>query len=101
MRKHFTAICAVALVVFNITDAIFTLILIHSGAAREANPLMKMCLEQSDAFFLLVKVGGVSLLTLFLWKYRERGTISLALTLCAGLYTLLFFYEIFQLITYL
>ncbi len=58
--------------VLNGLDAALTILVVGSGAATEANPLMDELLAQSPLLFAIVKLSLVSLGVLLLWRLRER-----------------------------
>lgn len=71
-----------AIVVFNLFDALLTLVWICAGRATEANPLMKDLAESSPVLFVAVKLALVSLGCLVLGRYQRlpsalAGTIVL------------------------
>jgi hypothetical protein len=75
---------AIFLLFFNVLDAVFTLGAIQAGAAEEANPLMAWPLELGVAWFMVVKLGVVSLGVLLLWRARRSLLASAGLLgLCA------------------
>jgi hypothetical protein len=75
---------AAFLLFFNLLDALFTLGAIKAGAAQEANPLMAWPLAAGVGWFMLVKIGAVSLGVLLLWRAR-RSLLAAGglLALCA------------------
>lgn len=60
-----------ATLVFNLVDAVLTLLVVNLGAAEEANPLMAAALEASPLAFMALKLGLVSAGILFLWSKRS------------------------------
>ena len=66
------------LVVFVISDGLITNVLVGSGLAREANPLLQPLV--GDIGFLILKVVGALLCALILWdvsrRYRKVALIS-------------------------
>lgn len=78
-----------AVVLLNLLDAVFTLVWVESGVAREANLLLEGILSQSAVAFVAVKMGLVSLGVMLLWRQREHrlavGGLALSLTLYSGL----------------
>jgi hypothetical protein len=65
---------ASAVLVLNLFDAVFTLIYVRLGLAREANPFMQGALGKSPIEFMLLKLGLVSLCVLLLARVREQRT---------------------------
>ena len=70
---------AVAILVLNLLDAVFTLVLVTAGVAVEANPLMETALARSPLAFMLAKLTLVSLGILFLYRMRHHRFAALAL----------------------
>ena len=70
---------AVAILVLNLLDAVFTLVLVTAGVAVEANPLMETALSRSPLAFMLAKLALVSLGILFLYRMRHHRFAALAL----------------------
>lgn len=63
-----------AIVVFNLLDALLTLVWIRTGCALEANLLMKDLAENRPVLFVAVKLLLVSLGCLLLWRYQRLPT---------------------------
>jgi hypothetical protein len=61
-----------ATLVLNLFDAVFTLIWVRAGLAREANELLRVLVEEHALAFVGVKLALVSLGSLLLWRLRER-----------------------------
>jgi hypothetical protein len=68
-----------ALLVLNLCDAVFTLLWVRLGLAREANHLMRALVEEHAILFMVVKIGLVSLGSLLLWRRRHRPVAVVAL----------------------
>lgn len=49
-----------AILVFNVLDAVFTYFWVKAGFATEANPLMARLLDQSSIGFFVIKLAGVT-----------------------------------------
>ena len=60
-------------IVLNLMDAVFTLIWVYAGLAREANPLLADVLRDSPVLFAVAKVSLVGLGSLLLWRNRDRA----------------------------
>lgn len=58
--------------VFNLLDAILTILVVTMGLAVEANPLMAAALDESPIVFGVVKMGIASAGCYVLWRHRER-----------------------------
>jgi len=61
-----------AVLVFNLLDALFTLIWVRWGLAREANTLIDELVNDHAVVFVLVKLGLVGLGSWLLWNRRQR-----------------------------
>jgi len=85
---------AVAILVFNLLDATFTLVWTLSGLAVEANPLMDQVLAHSPVRFMVVKMALVSLGLLLLWRLRWRRAARFAIVGSALAYTVLLTYHL-------
>jgi Ca2+/Na+ antiporter len=61
----------------NLLDAGFTMILVQTGLASEANPLLRRLAHEEWALFLLVKTVLVGLGLWVLWRFRtNRVTLA-------------------------
>ena len=89
---------AAAVLVLNLADAIFTLIYVRVGMAREGNPFMQSALGRGPLAFMVLKLGLVSLCVLLLDRLRERRAAvratELALVGAAVTYTTLLVYHL-------
>jgi hypothetical protein len=63
-------VCVV--LVLNLVDAVFTLLWVGAGLAREANPLLAHLVRQYPVGFALAKLGLVGLSSVLLWRLRHR-----------------------------
>jgi hypothetical protein len=88
-RHHWFLLFASTIIIFNLIDAALTLAVVHSGAAGEANPLMASALAWGSVWFMVVKLGLVSLCVMLLWRLRHRRTAGFALLASATGYTVL------------
>ena len=77
---------AAAVLILNLLDGIFTLLVVHSGVGEEANPLMAAPLAWGSVWFMAVKLALVSLGVLLLWRLRHRRVSQLAVVAMAGVY---------------
>ena len=68
-----------AVLVLNLLDALFTLVWVRSGLAREANPLIDQLVNEHAVGFVLVKLGLVGLGSWLLWHRRERPVAVIAI----------------------
>lgn len=58
--------------VLNLLDAIFTLVWVRLGLAREANALIRDLVDHHAVAFVLAKLGLVSLGSWLLWTRRDH-----------------------------
>ena len=65
--------------VMNLLDAIFTLVWVRAGLAREANVLMRDLVNEHAVLFVVAKLGLVSLGSLILWKRRTHAGAVVAI----------------------
>lgn len=69
---------AVTIILLSCTDSLLTLILIHSGRATEANPVMKVLIESDTTLFIASKAILTILCILFIvahknfWLFKNR-----------------------------
>jgi hypothetical protein len=83
-----------AVLVLNLLDALFTLVWVRSGLAREANPLIEQLVEQHAVGFVLVKLGLVGLGSWLLWRRRERPAAVIAIVAAFLAYYLVLLYHL-------
>ena len=65
--------------VLNLLDAIFTLVWVWAGLAREANVLMRDLVNEHPVLFVLAKLTLVSLGSLVLWQRRTNAVAVVAI----------------------
>ncbi len=87
-------VVVVALVVLNLLDAVFTLVWVEAGIAKEANLLLEGILSQSAIGFMLVKMALVSLGVLLLWRHRDRRLAVAGLGVACFAYSSLLVYHL-------
>lgn len=80
---------AVALLILNLFDGLFTTAYLHLGVAEEANPLMRMAWEVSPLAFMGVKLLIVSVGVAVLCLYRGSKLADVALKIGVGLYAVI------------
>ena len=68
-----------AVLVLNLLDAVLTLLWVRSGVAVEANALLADLANDHAIRFVLVKLGLVSLGSLFLWRQRRHPLAVIAI----------------------
>ena len=92
------SLVAAAVLILNLADALFTLVYVRLGVAREGNPFMASALGRGALGFMIVKLGLVSLCVLLLVRLRERKAAgrapSLALIGSAVAYATLLIYHL-------
>ena len=81
------------ILVLNLYDAMMTLLVIESGMATEANPIMAAPLALGPVFFMLAKLGMVSAGVLLLWSLRRSAFAAFGIYSLAGVYTALCIYH--------
>lgn len=83
-----------AVLIFNLLDALLTLVWVRAGLAREANTLMRDLVNDHAVLFVVVKVGLVSLGSWFLWSKRERPTAVIAIFVAFLAYYFILLYHL-------
>ena len=87
---------SLALVAICVVDTFLTVVLVGSGLASEANPLMARCLDQGFFFFCVVKLAAVALAVVAAESYRRRNplfvrrALQMTITAYIGIYLTLF-----------
>jgi len=94
--QHFKWLGAIvwATLIFNVLDAILTLIWISSGRATEANPLMAVLIEENPFLFVAVKFALVFLGSTLLWRYRKRPLSVIFIFLAFLIYYFIILYHL-------
>jgi hypothetical protein len=85
---------AAAIVLFNLVDALFTLVYLQAGVAREANPLMTTAFGGGAVGFMVIKLALVSLSVGLLFRLRHRRSAASALVVTAVAYASLVAYHL-------
>lgn len=65
--------------VLNLLDAVFTLLWVYAGFAREANPLIDELVHEAPVAFAAAKIAIVGLGSLLLWRLRRRPLAVVAI----------------------
>ena len=78
----------------NLLDAMFTLVWINAGLAREANPLLAEIVVNHPVLFVIVKLSLVALGSLLLWRYRSRPLAVVGIFVGFFVYYCLLLYHI-------
>lgn len=86
-------IAAAAILVMNLYDAMMTLLVVESGVASEANPVMAAPLALGPVVFMLAKLGMVSAGVLLLWRLRSSTFAAFGIYSLSGIYTALCIYH--------
>jgi Domain of unknown function (DUF5658) len=61
-----------AVLMLNLLDAGLTVLWVHADLADEANPLIRLLVEEHPAVFVIAKMALVGLGTALLWMRRHR-----------------------------
>lgn len=80
----------IVLILFNMLDAIFTIVALKLGIAKESNPIMEFYTSNSYILFFLVKMLLVLLGCSILLKFKEKKFSQLAAFLLCGVYVWVF-----------
>ena len=83
-----------AVLIFNLLDALLTLVWVRAGLASEANTLMRELVNHHAVLFVAVKVGLVSLGSWFLWNQREHATAVVAIFVAFLAYYFILLYHL-------
>ena len=80
--------------VLNLLDAVFTLVWVRAGLAREANALMRDLVNEHAVLFVVVKLGLVSLGSLVLWRRRTHAAAVVAIFVVFLVYYFILLYHL-------
>jgi hypothetical protein len=80
--------------VLNLLDAIFTLVWVQNGLAREANLMIDRLMEGYGFRFIAVKLGLVGMGSWVLWQRREHPTAVVAIFIAFVAYYLVLLYHV-------
>lgn len=83
-----------AVLVLNLLDAVFTLLWVRAGLAREANPMIDRLVEQHALGFIGVKLALVGLGSWLLWSRRDRPAAVIAIFIAFLTYYLVLLYHL-------
>ena len=80
-QEHFRWLHGIVagVLVMNLLDAVFTLLWVWAGLAREANPLMRDLVHHHPVAFAGIKLAGVGVGSLLLWHWRYRPLAVVAI----------------------
>jgi len=62
-----------AIVILNLLDAVLTIVWVHTGLGREANPLLQPLVHHYVVLFIAMKIALGSLGAWLLWECRQRA----------------------------
>ena len=80
--------------VLNLLDAIFTLVWVRFGFAREANLMIDRLVERHALAFIAVKVGLVGMGSWLLWQRRHHATAVVAIFIAFLAYYMVLLYHV-------
>jgi len=80
--------------VMNLLDAIFTLVWVRAGLAREANVLMRDLVNEHAVLFVVAKLSLVSLGSLILWQRRAHAGAVVAIFVIFLVYYFVLLYHL-------
>jgi len=80
--------------VLNLFDAIFTLVWVRFGYAREANLMIDRLVENHALAFVAVKLGLVGMGSWLLWQRRNHATAVVAIFVAFVTYYLVLLYHV-------
>ena len=80
--------------VLNLLDAIFTLVWVRWGFAREANLMIDKLVEGHALAFISVKLGLVGMGSWLLWQRRNHATAVVAIFIAFLAYYLVLLYHV-------
>ena len=84
----------IAVIFLNLADAVFTLVWVRAGLAKEANILLKSLVEEHAVAFVAVKFTLVALGSYVLWKYRSHPLAVIGLFSIFLAYYILLLYHL-------
>ena len=80
--------------VLNLLDALFTLVWVRFGYAREANLMIDRLVENHALAFVAVKLGLVGMGSWLLWQRRNHATAVIAIFIAFVAYYLVLLYHV-------
>ena len=80
--------------VLNLLDALFTLVWVRFGYAREANLMIDRLVENHALAFVAVKLGLVGMGSWLLWQRRNHATAVVAIFVAFVTYYLVLLYHV-------
>jgi hypothetical protein len=94
--EHFSWLHGIVktVLVLNLLDAIFTLVWVRYGFAREANLMIDRLVDQNAVGFIAVKLGLVGMGSWLLWQRRDHATAVIAIFIAFLTYYLVLLYHV-------
>ena len=89
-----TTLCCALLLIGNLCDGLFTLVLLQLNLAQELNPLLRWIYESSPVSFMVAKMCLVQLGMLLLWIHRHVRSAQVGLWLGAAMYAAIVSYHV-------
>jgi formate hydrogenlyase subunit 3/multisubunit Na+/H+ antiporter MnhD subunit len=80
--------------VLNLLDAMFTLLWVRAGLAREANPMIDELVDGHALAFFAVKLGLVGMGSWLLWRRRDQPAAVVAIFVAFLAYYLVLLYHL-------
>jgi hypothetical protein len=80
--------------VLNLLDALFTLVWVRGGFAREENLMIDGLVERHAVAFIAVKLGLVGMGSWLLWQRRNHATAVVAVFIAFVTYYLVLLYHV-------
>ena len=80
--------------VLNLVDAIFTLVWVRYGFAREANLMIDRLVDHNAVGFFAVKLGLVGMGSWLLWQRRNHATAVIAIFIAFLTYYVVLLYHV-------
>lgn len=91
-RRHL--VLGLSILVLNLLDAVFTLVIVGADLTREANPMARWLLEAGTGWFLFSKAAVVALCILFLALHRAFRFVVPAMWALCTFYSVLLGYHL-------
>jgi uncharacterized membrane protein len=80
--------------VLNLIDALFTLVWVRFGFAREENLMIDKLIDHQPVLFIAVKLGLVGMGSWLLWQRRDRPAAVVAIFIAFLVYYLVLLYHV-------
>jgi uncharacterized protein DUF5658 len=92
-RTDLTRIGGAVLLVANLLDGVFTLVLLELRAAEEVNPFLRWLYQSSPVGFMVAKLALIQLAALLLLRHDRFPAARLVLSIAAAFYVGLAVYD--------